>query len=174
MADTQIAPTTQAQLGAVLDQARATFEDHRARHPKQFPETTLFKLEERHKDAVDLQGEHHLSFTAQRASASVGFVLLRKIGVKAGMIYDIGVYPDARRQGFGLALLHHAVATADAYGWDRLFASVWDGNTASHQMFQSAGFSPQKPLFGKLSAFFAKDRVTLYAYNLKEMPRRSA
>lgn len=165
-----IAPTTQAQLTAVLAQARVTFEEHRKRYPKKFPDATMVKLEERHKDAVNLAGDRPLSFVAQIHGQPSGFVLLRPLensNDKAGMIYDIGVFPEARRQGIGQALLHHAASTARSYDWDLLFATVWRGNEASHQLFNSVGFQPQKPLFGVLSKLFSNNPETIYLCNLK-------
>ena len=161
MSDIKIAPTSQAQLDAVLQQARATFQTHRTRFPKSFPETTLCKLEERHRDAVDLAGDQPTSFSAIHNGMHVGYVLLRQ-KENAAMIYDIGVFPDARRQNIGRALLHRSVRIARERNWSTLFASVWTGNDASHRLFQSVGFQMQKPLLGKLATLFPKARVTIY------------
>lgn len=161
MPEIRIAPTTQAQLDANLDQARATFQEHRARFPKSFPDAILYKLEETHRDAVDLAGAEPTSFSAVVNGDHAGFVLLRK-KKGLGMVYDIGTFPEARQQGVALALLDGALRVAEARKWPILFASVWDGNEASHRLFQSAGFHAQQPLLKKLSAFFPKSHTTTY------------
>ena len=161
MADFQIAPTTQACLPQVLEQARATFDEHRARNPRAFPHATLLKLEKRHRDAVDLAGDAPVSFTALIDNVPRGFVLLRPLR-DAGMIYDIGVFPKFRQQGIAQALLEHAHTTAKERAWKMLVAAVWDGNVASHRLFQSAGYDMQPKRFGMLAGFFPKSRSAMY------------
>ena len=170
MADIQIAPTTQAQLEAVLDQTRATFQTHRARFPKAFPDQILLKLEEIHRDAVDLAGDKPTSFCAQLRGETTGFVLLRP-KKRACLVYDIGVFPRFRRQGVARALVRHAVSVARDRRWHLLMASVWDGNASSHQLFQSAGFKRQTSLFDPLAMFFQKSNVTIYCCDPGKMPK---
>ena len=167
MADIQIAPTTQAQLEAVLDQTRATFQTHRARFPKAFPDTILLKLEEIHRDAVDLAGDKPTSFCATLRDETAGFVLLRP-KKRACLVYDVGVFPLFRRQGVARALVAHAVARDRS--WHLLMASVWDGNASSHRLFQSAGFQRQTSLFDPLAIFFPKSNVTIYSCDPRRMP----
>lgn len=166
MSEIQIVPSTLAHLPGILDQTRATFDEHRARVPKAFPDAVLLKLEERHRDAIDLADEAPISFSALIDGIPAGFVLLRPLA-KFALIYDIGVFPHARRQGIGSALLRHVLLVGADRKWDQIVASVWDGNTASHQMFQSAGFKAQIPFLGLLAKFMPKSRTTLYLTKLK-------
>ncbi|NNE88371.1 MAG: GNAT family N-acetyltransferase [Silicimonas sp.] len=166
MADIQIAPATPAHLPAILDQTRATFQEHRARNPKAFPDKTYRMLESRHRAALlgDAKGSITFAATAHDASLA-GFVLLRSF-TRAAMIYDIGTLPAARRSGVGSALLAHALTVAKDRRWEMLFASVWDGNEASHRLFQKAGFAASLPMLSPLKRFFPNQRLTAYSYKL--------
>ena len=145
MTQLQIAPTTQVDLPAILDMAGETFRAHQSRHPQAFPDIILLKLEEIHRDAVDLAGDTPTSFSAKQNDDLMGYVLLReKSG--GGVIYDIGVLPEYRRDGIGLALLNKATEIAKARHWRVLSATVWAGNTASHTMFGKAGFETMRLL----------------------------
>lgn len=170
MSEIKIAPTTSAQLGAVLDQTRATFETHRARLPRSFPDKLLLKLEDRHRGAVDLAETDATSYSATKDGQHVGFILLRaKWG--AGMVYDIATFPNTRQQGVGRALLNHGIEVAGASAWPILVASVWDGNEASHRLFQSAGFHATKPYFKRMKWLFPVLNATTYTFELKSNDR---
>jgi len=162
MTPLRIAPTTQDDLPAILEMAGCTFREHRARNPRAFPDTTLLKLEERHRDAVDLAGDAPTSFVARRDDAVAGHILLRPINV-GGMVYDIGVLPDHRQQGVGLALLEHATGIAKQRHWRALVATVWDGNDASHRLFQKANFTDQSLVPQALRRFAPRPAKTTYS-----------
>lgn len=161
MTHLQIAPTTQDDLPAILDMAGETFRAHQARHAAAFPEVILYKIEEMHRDAVDLAGNTPTSFSATRDGALAGYVLLRTM--RGGAItYDIGVLPGHRRRGIGQALLGISGTIAKRRGWRRLVATVWAGNAASHGMFRKAGFTPEHLVPLRLERHSLKPTKTTY------------
>ncbi|MEP6318892.1 MAG: GNAT family N-acetyltransferase [Paracoccaceae bacterium] len=165
MSDIQVAPATPAHLSSILDQTRVTLQEHRARNPRAFPPKLMTKLEKRHRAAVSVELKQPISFVASLNGADAGFILLRPVADMA-MIYDIGVFPVFRRQGVGRELVSHAVSIAQTREWNLLFAAVWDGNEASHQLFRGSDFIAQRSPFGALARFFPKHRVTSYAFKV--------
>ena len=58
----------------------------------------------------------------------------------AGVIYDLVVDPDHRRQGIGTALLDAAQAALAERGEPRAVLSTAEGNVRAQRMFEKAGF----------------------------------
>jgi|GEM_PF-6787893 L-amino acid N-acyltransferase YncA len=165
MTDIAIAPTTPADLPLILDRAHSTFKTHQRTNPRAFPDGLFRKIEKAHTKGTAPDAATHASFVAEQAGRFVGHVLIKSLG-PAGMIYDIGVIDSGQNKGVGTALLRQARAHALAQGWDVLIAIVWDGNDASHRLFQKAGFAANKRPFGKIARHFPKQRNTTYRLRL--------
>ena len=56
-------------------------------------------------------------------------------------ILNISVVPDARRQGFGRAVLHQFLDDARQFGADQCFLEVRVSNTPAIMLYESAGFA---------------------------------
>lgn len=173
MSDIQIAPAIPAHLPEILDQARATYLEHRARIPFVFRERLYRKIERKHKGSVTGENQFPMSFAATADGSLAGYVLLYSV-LQQGMIYDISVFPAARRKGVGRALVAQSLAVGRERKWDKIFATVWDGNEASHRLFQASDFTPEKRLLGNLSRKLPHLRHTSYTYSLKDPPDQAA
>lgn len=68
-----------------------------------------------------------------------GFALCLPSGDAADLA-SIGVLPDCRRQGLGVALLAHCENKAARLGHDRLMLEVAAGNAAAIGLYRAAGF----------------------------------
>lgn len=85
--------------------------------------------------------------------AVIGYVLIAWVAPKPpehsanAMIADIAVASDMRGQGIGSALLAHARETMTRYNLASLSADVWQGNPASHAIFERAAFRPERTTF---------------------------
>ena len=58
----------------------------------------------------------------------------------AGVLHDIVVDPDSRREGFGRMLLDATLAWLDARGAPRVVLSTAERNEAAQRLFAAAGF----------------------------------
>jgi ribosomal protein S18 acetylase RimI-like enzyme len=58
----------------------------------------------------------------------------------AGVLYDIVVDPDSRRQGLGRMLLNATVAALEAQGAPRVVLSTAERNESAQRLFARAGF----------------------------------
>jgi ribosomal-protein-alanine N-acetyltransferase len=56
-------------------------------------------------------------------------------------ILNISVVPDARRQGFGRALLHQFLDDARQFGAEQCFLEVRVSNAAAIALYEGAGFA---------------------------------
>lgn len=61
----------------------------------------------------------------------------------ASMIIDITVTKLARGNGIGRALIDRYVEIARERGISCFYANIWEGNTASAELFKVAGFRPE-------------------------------
>ena len=154
MAEIRIIPAPLALKPRILDLSRATYAEHRARQPWAFPENGFETTVVPNVDAAFRQGGRELqespsAFAAYLGDDFAGYVLLSSWARPGGLdmphvsIEDIRVLPEMRGKGVGTALLSHVKALAEARDWDSLVATVWDGNTASQEMFEAAGFHVQ-------------------------------
>jgi ribosomal protein S18 acetylase RimI-like enzyme len=88
-----------------------------------------------------------LVLVAERDAAVVGYAYAGVEGNDymalrgpAGVIYDLVVDPDHRRQGIGTALLDAAQAALAARGEPRAVLMTAERNIGARQMFEKAGF----------------------------------
>lgn len=88
------------------------------------------------------------AFLAEVGDQAVGYVLVRTVGVPDSPftwaattvdIDEVGVHPDARRQGVGRALLDRVRALAEALGAHRLHLTVWEFNEVAQRFFAAQG-----------------------------------
>jgi ribosomal-protein-alanine acetyltransferase len=56
-------------------------------------------------------------------------------------LLNLSVVPDARRQGFGRALLYRFIADALRLGAEQLFLEVRPSNAAAIRLYEAAGFA---------------------------------
>jgi ribosomal protein S18 acetylase RimI-like enzyme len=78
---------------------------------------------------------------AERDGTMVGTVIAGWDGWRCH-IYRLAVSPDHRRQGIARALLDAAERRFDALGGRRSDAMVDDDNPDAHQLYRSAGYTP--------------------------------
>lgn len=76
--------------------------------------------------------------------AAVGCVLLAEHSDEQWELIYMGVKPEARGQGFGLAITHHAQRVASAAGGRRLWLAVDASNQPALQIYARAGFRPMR------------------------------
>lgn len=69
----------------------------------------------------------------------VGFILCRAI-LDEAEILTFGVVADARRNGYGRALLSHALDEARARNVDAMFLEVSQDNLCAHRLYTATGF----------------------------------
>jgi ribosomal protein S18 acetylase RimI-like enzyme len=63
------------------------------------------------------------------------------------MVDHIAVAPEARRKGYGRALLDAARQLAREELADEILLDTWEANHEAHAFFRAAGFSPRRMLF---------------------------
>jgi ribosomal protein S18 acetylase RimI-like enzyme len=78
----------------------------------------------------------------QSREASVFSPAIRRM-----MVEQVGVAPEARRQGYGRELLEAARGLSRELGVDEILLDTWEANTEAHAFFRAAGFSPRRMLF---------------------------
>jgi len=150
----RIIPAPLALKPAILALSRATYEEHRARQPFAFPEngfeqTVVPLLDAAFRRETGQLSESPNIFAAMAGTDIAGYMLLSHWARSDGpdmhyvSIDDICVRPELRGKGIARALLDHARTLAATRDWDNLVATIWDGNTASRALFESAGFDVQ-------------------------------
>lgn len=155
-------PTSSAEIKRHL---RTTFEEHRARDPAAFPERRFAKLERSLAAAFDPQQRSYSLRSARRDGRLVGYVLVRYFH-DVSMVGDIWVDPGERGRGVGGALLADVVERAANDGRGCLYASVWEGNEASHRLFQRMDFTATRsPAIAR--RLFPRLRATTYVRKLE-------
>lgn len=91
-----------------------------------------------------------LGFMALQQDALAGYVLIildggqENGGAVNALIADICTVTDFQRQGVARALLTHCAAEKERRGWESLHAQVWQGNAASHALFNAAGYLAER------------------------------
>ena len=84
-------------------------------------------------------------------TVSVGFLVLRLVADE-GEILDLGVVPQARRQGVARALLNQGMAVAAQRGIDQVFLDVAEDNLPARALYEGAGFS----ITGRRPQYYAR------------------
>ena len=97
--------------------------------------------------ASQLDRKEVVILVAENAGALLGYVYgalegrdYMALRGAAGVIYDLIVDPDRRRQGIGRLLLDAAIASLTKRGAPRVVLSTADRNAAAQALFASAGF----------------------------------
>jgi ribosomal protein S18 acetylase RimI-like enzyme len=80
--------------------------------------------------------------TLQTRDASVFSPAIRRL-----MVDHIAVAPEARRLGYGRALLQAARDLARALQVDEILLDTWEANHEAHAFFRAMGFSTRRMLF---------------------------
>ena len=79
---------------------------------------------------------------ASREGEDVGVVLVAEhSGTEQAELIYMGLTPEARGQGFGMRLVHQAIATAATIGVDQLMVAVDEGNKPARRVYERAGFA---------------------------------
>ena len=69
-----------------------------------------------------------------------GFILIRAV-LDEAEILTLAVRPEARRRGYGRALVEAAAAQARSDGIERLYLEVAEDNTAALALYRATGFA---------------------------------
>jgi putative acetyltransferase len=93
-------------------------------------------------DAGGLSSPDIAFWTAWRGNELAGFVALKRLGTEAAELKSMRAAPAARGSGVGRALLDHAVASARAAGYRRLYLETGTAPsyTPAIALYRSAGF----------------------------------
>lgn len=88
-----------------------------------------------------LRHEHTQLWVVRRAAheAALGFALLQRAADELELL-DMGVLPEARRQGLGTALLAALIKAGKESGFRAIFLEVRRSNRAAQMLYRSAGF----------------------------------
>ena len=141
-------PAEPADIGAIGRLGAMLVAEHHDFDPKRFvaPRPDMAELYGRF---LGSQSElpDKLVLVADMGGAVVGYVYAGVEGNDymalrgpAGVIYDLVVDPDHRRQGIGTALLDAAQAALAARGEPRAVLSTAERNAGAQRMFEKAGF----------------------------------
>lgn len=84
----------------------------------------------------------HAFFVAEREGRLVGFVFAVVEAPDGGLIYDLYVAPEWRRQGISRALYRHAAGWLAAHGAEWLTLSVYALNRPAYLAYEQWGFFP--------------------------------
>lgn len=95
----------------------------------------------RTREAVVLVAEKDGEIVGYAYAASEGTDYMALRG-PAGVLHDLFVGPDHRREGIGKALLDAAVAALSERGAPRIVLSTAKRNEAAQRLFAEAGFQP--------------------------------
>lgn len=89
----------------------------------------------------------HGGWIAWHGDARVGSIVCERADVAAAArIRLFLLLPDYRGQGFGQQLLDHALAFAQARGYQRLLVSTYTSHAAACALYERAGFSVERTL----------------------------
>ena len=147
-APVSVRPFQPADMAAVGRLGEMLVTEHHDFDPKRFiaPRPDMAELYGRF---LGSQSEHpgKLVLVAERDGAVVGYAYAGVEGNDymalrgpAGVIYDLVVDPDHRRQGIGGALLEAAQAALAERGEPRAVLSTAERNVGAQRMFEKAGF----------------------------------
>jgi len=99
--------------------------------------------------ARELQRKEVILLVSEERGAVLGYVYAGMEGSDwmalrgpAGVIYDLVVDPERRREGIGRRLLEQTLAALAARGAPRVVLSTAEQNEAAQRLFASAGFRP--------------------------------
>ncbi|APG87565.1 histone acetyltransferase HPA2 (plasmid) [Sinorhizobium americanum CCGM7] len=93
------------------------------------------------KDVVILVAEHAGSLVGYTYAGLEGFDYMTLRG-PAGVVHDIFVDPDRRKEGIGRALLQATIYELIARGAHQIVLSTAFRNEAAQRLFAAAGFRP--------------------------------
>lgn len=153
MSDVEIRQAPASLKPQIIELARATMDEHRARHPWAFPNNAfdivlLPSIEAAFPSIWSAETTSPNLFAAYLDGEFLGYVLLstwartEPLAWPQVNIEDICVVPKARGQGVATALVAHVKSLSEDRDWDNLTASVWASNAASEALFQKSGFVP--------------------------------
>ena len=143
-----VRPFQSADMAAVGRLGEMLVTEHHDFDPKRFiaPRPNMAELYGRFLGSQSEQPDK-LVLVAERGGAVVGYAYAGVEGNDymalrgpAGVIYDLVVDPDHRRQGIGSALLDAAQAELAARGEPRAVLSTAERNAGAQRMFEKAGF----------------------------------
>jgi ribosomal-protein-alanine N-acetyltransferase len=112
---------------------------------------------------------HGHAFAVLKGTQWQGFILLQRLGAPINGVADeaeiltLAVRPDARRCGFGKALIDHAVAHLSL---DKIILEVAADNEAACALYRACGFH----IDGRRSAYYKKpdgsrtDAILMHAF----------
>lgn len=132
--------------------AEATFLHHQLMLPEEFDPSAAPP------DSADWMSPGIISFVAESEGIIKGY--LKAKAVDAGknrlfrkkrvlMIDDLGVSPDARREGTGTRLLEAAEVYARTNRFSEVRLSVWSENSGAIRLYEKSGYQPLRTTLRK-------------------------
>lgn len=92
--------------------------------------------------AADMARPHSLYLCARRGAEVLGYACFWFVADEAQLV-NLGVRPEARRQGLGARLLEAGLAAAEARGMASMYLEVRVSNLAAQALYRAYGFAVQ-------------------------------
>lgn len=90
----------------------------------------------------DMEGAHSLYVLARRGAETLGYACYWFVADEAQLV-NIGVRPEARRQGLAARLVEAGLAAARARGMASMYLEVRVSNTGAQALYRRYGFTVQ-------------------------------